>query len=641
MLYMRYLLYIGLISIISLTIASCGSGSGQGSGVTNNTAVVINLGQRDISSAEVSAQAISYSYIVIRISAPDMETIEETVNVAGMNSVEVNIEVPNGSNRHFEVFAYNEFNTLLCYGDTYVNLDGTPVIVSIIMICGVDETPPIFGGLISATAISTTEIDLNWVLATDDVTPISAIMYLIYISTTSGGQNFASPSFTTAAGATTYTVAGLSPSTTFCFVVRAKDEAGNIDSNTEERCTTTFSSPPLPLQEYTLTVTLEGDGSGTVASNPIGINCGGNCWEVYDEGTVVTLTPTSDAGSYFAGWSGSADCTDGMVTMYADKTCTATFDLIPSSQYTLDVTKDGTGTGTVTSSPAGINCGRDCSEAYDEDTVVTLTATPDAGSVFSVWGGYADCLDGVVTMNADKTCTATFEQQLATGSISGTVKDATNQNGIPNATVKAFLEDTEVSSTMTDSSGNYTINELSPDLYDLVASATGYIDNSVQDVLVNPEQTTIVDIVLSPELQTGEWRIVLTWGETPYDLDSHLWLPSETPYHIYYVDKGNQNLTVFPYAFLDVDDTTSYGPETITIGSLLTDSYVYAVHNYSESPDLTLSSAVVKVYNESGLVKTYNIPTSGTGLWWHVFDIDGLTISITDVNIIGDSPAPY
>ncbi len=554
MLYMRYLLYIGLISIISLTIASCGSGSGQGSGVTNNTAVVINLGQRDISGAEVSAQAISYSYIVIRISAPDMDTIEETVNVAGMNSVEVNIEVPNGSNRHFEVFAYNEFNTLLCYGDTYVDLDGTPVIVSIIMICGVDETPPIFGGLISATAISTTEIELNWVLATDDVTPISAIMYLIYISTTPGGQNFAAPSYATAPWVTTYTITGLNPATTYCSVVRAKDEAGNTDNNTEERCAITF---PSTLQ-YTLTVTRAGTGSGRVASNPSGINCGGDCREVYDEGTVVTLTPRPDAGSYFAGWSGSADCTDG-----------------------------------------------------------------------------------VVAMNIDKTCTATFEQQLATGSISGTVKDATNQNGIPNATVKAFLEGTEVSSTMTDSSGNYTINELSPDLYDLVASATGYIDNSVQDVLVNPEQTTIVDIVLSPELQTGEWRIVLTWGETPYDLDSHLWLPSETPYHIYYVDKGNQNLAVFPYAFLDVDDTTSYGPETITIGSLLTDSYVYAVHNFSESPDLTLSSAVVKVYNESGLVKTYNIPTSGTGLWWHVFDIDGLTISITDVNIIGDSPAPY
>ena len=42
---------------------------------------------------------------------------------------------------------------------------------------------------------------------------------------------------------------------------------------------------------------------------------------------------------------------------------------------TLTVGKSGTGSGTVTSSPAGINCGSDCSEAYASGTSVTLTAT--------------------------------------------------------------------------------------------------------------------------------------------------------------------------------------------------------------------------------------------------------------------------
>jgi len=64
----------------------------------------------------------------------------------------------------------------------------------------------------------------------------------------------------------------------------------------------------------------------------------------------------------------------------------------------------------------GINCtinggatSSDCTEAYNEDTVVTLTATRDAGSVFSVWSGDADCSDGQVTMNQDVNCTATFD----------------------------------------------------------------------------------------------------------------------------------------------------------------------------------------------------------------------------------------
>ncbi len=75
---------------------------------------------------------------------------------------------------------------------------------------------------------------------------------------------------------------------------------------------------------------------------------------------------------------------------------------------TLTVTKTGTGTGTVSSIPAGITCGADCTEAYAYNTVVGLTATPAAGSVFGGWSGHADCLDGAVRMNAAKTCTATF-----------------------------------------------------------------------------------------------------------------------------------------------------------------------------------------------------------------------------------------
>ena len=56
--------------------------------------------------------------------------------------------------------------------------------------------------------------------------------------------------------------------------------------------------------------------------------------------------------------------------MDAAKSVTATFTL---NAYTLTVAKAGTGSGTVTSSPAGINCGADCSEPYNSGTVVTLT----------------------------------------------------------------------------------------------------------------------------------------------------------------------------------------------------------------------------------------------------------------------------
>jgi len=79
-------------------------------------------------------------------------------------------------------------------------------------------------------------------------------------------------------------------------------------------------------------------------------------------------------------------------------------------KQTLTVNKDGGGSGTVTSDPAGINCGADCTEDYALGTVVTLTAHPGVKSYFVGWSG--DCLGTdpttTVTMDADKTCTATF-----------------------------------------------------------------------------------------------------------------------------------------------------------------------------------------------------------------------------------------
>ncbi len=89
--------------------------------------------------------------------------------------------------------------------------------------------------------------------------------------------------------------------------------------------------------------------------------------------------------------------------MDADKTCEAEFEFWP----TLTIIKQGTGSGTVTSG-WGIDCGSDCSEAYSMGTLVWLTATPHAGSVFEGFSGPDDCSDGVVSMIVDVTCTATF-----------------------------------------------------------------------------------------------------------------------------------------------------------------------------------------------------------------------------------------
>ena len=182
---------------------------------------------------------------------------------------------------------------------------------------------------------------------------------------------------------------------------------GSVTMDADRSCTANFDTSTVPTNN--LTVTRSGTGAGTITSNPTGISCGVACSADYAEGTVVTLTPTANAGSMFAGWSGDADCGDGQVTMNAARTCTATFDLNPLATFTLTVSKTGTGSGTVTTSPTGINCGADCTESYDEGTPVTLIPAPASGSTFAGWSGDADCTDGNVTMNAARSCTATFD----------------------------------------------------------------------------------------------------------------------------------------------------------------------------------------------------------------------------------------
>ena len=79
-------------------------------------------------------------------------------------------------------------------------------------------------------------------------------------------------------------------------------------------------------------------------------------------------------------------------------------------QYTLTVQKAGSGSGTVTSSPSGIDCGSDCTETYNAGTIVTLTAVAASGSIFEGWsgGGCSGTGTCAVTMDTSKTVTATF-----------------------------------------------------------------------------------------------------------------------------------------------------------------------------------------------------------------------------------------
>src|SRR5205807_235162 len=171
-------------------------------------------------------------------------------------------------------------------------------------------------------------------------------------------------------------------------------------------CTVTLGSGPKSVtatynlqQGVALTVSKGGTGSGTVTSSDGGINCGPTCVFTYDSGRVVTLTPSASEGSVFGGWSGCDGVSDTTctVTMSGARSITATFNV---QRFTLTVSKGGTGSGTVTSSDGGINCGPTCVFTYDSGRVVTLTPTASGGAPFGCWSG----CDGV----SDTTCTVTM-----------------------------------------------------------------------------------------------------------------------------------------------------------------------------------------------------------------------------------------
>ncbi|MDY8137862.1 InlB B-repeat-containing protein [Aquimarina sp. 2201CG5-10] len=175
------------------------------------------------------------------------------------------------------------------------------------------------------------------------------------------------------------------------------NDNGSTNNNINAGNVSVYSYTPPVLR--TLTINTSGSGSVTPASG-----------STYNDGATATLTATPTAGWQFDGWSGDATGTTNplQVTMDADKTITATF-----SQIQRTLTINTTGSGSVT--PAS-------GSTYNDGATATLTATPAAGWQFDGWSGDATGTTNPlqVTMDADKTVTATFSQIQRTLTINAT-----------------------------------------------------------------------------------------------------------------------------------------------------------------------------------------------------------------------------
>ena len=249
---------------------------------------------------------------------------------------------------------------------------------------------------------------------------------------------------------------------------------------------------------------------------------------------------------------------------------------------------------------------------------------------------------GYVTIVAGET--ATFERTLLAednlegveGTIGGKVQNALNGSGVGGVTIEIRKElnnlDGDIVKTITtDSNGNYSTT-LETGAYTFSISANGYTSTSATiNIFGNENQQK--DLSLSPILSEGNMRIVLNWGENPRDLDSHLVkkVNGSQEYHIYYNAKSGTNGDN-----LDHDDTSSYGPETLTINNVDTSAvYTYYVHHYAGSSNLKSSSAKVDVYYGSHHF-IYSVP-NGDGIYWKVFEIVNGEVTSCTSNCIQSS----
>jgi len=217
------------------------------------------------------------------------------------------------------------------------------------------------------------------------------------------------------------------------------------------------------------------------------------------------------------------------------------------------------------------------------------------------------------------------------------------------------------SSATTDVDGLAQLTNLTSGTAQVEATATGYVQADRQATLTCSDEPVEIGMALSSSsgdnaLSANEVRVILTWGENPRDLDSHLTGPSDTSdgttsdtenrFHVYYSYKNAD------VASLDVDDVSSYGPETITIvspyeeGDILRPGlYRYSVHHFSGDSDISNSNASVTLQIGTSS-RTFSPPAGSPGdnALWTVFELyvdsDG-AMTVYEVNTYTENQASY
>lgn len=213
----------------------------------------------------------------------------------------------------------------------------------------------------------------------------------------------------------------------------------------------------------------------------------------------------------------------------------------------------------------------------------------------------------------------------------GQVVDATTGRGLSG--VSCSFSGNGYHSISTDSNGFFSI-ELDPGFWNLRLTKEGYMEVSDSFTLSSGEINSDNVYIMSENLQTGQIRIVLTWGALPSDLDSHLegTFDNGGSFHVFFSNRRASSSNNDNSVELDVDDTTGYGPETITINDLEGVYDYYVVDYRSEGTMGELGEAKVTVFMQDGSSQVIPVnPECING--WYVLHIDHGNVSVIDESL--------
>ena len=335
------------------------------------------------------------------------------------------------------------------------------------------------------------------------------------------------------------------------------------------------------------------------------------------------------------------------------------------------------------------------SVSYAESGTTIVNTTTDSSGDFSQdlllgtytltysKSGYLDEIQSATLATDNQTLVVSTLRMLSdnctSGTISGTIKDAVNNNPVTGVSLSVrrgvnVTSGTILKTDSTSDNGTYSLSSMSPGWYTVETSKSGYITSTLNVYACGDNSGEIMqDTAISTTLDTGAMRIVLTW-KTLDDLDAHLTGPdnlsgqghinaAHDQFHLYYplyfsnfyyatnnfsyidgsfvgcsgcsVSQMSDNVTLDMDNFDGIGNCDDCGPETITISAVRSGTYRYYVHNFSSKGTnnlkLAASDASVKVYYND-TVTTFNVPNSAGDLWY-VFGFDNSSGFTADNNM--------